>query len=360
MAIKLVECEYSAPLQAITGLANYQAARILLRLRGRPLGWLHITADDTGCIQVESLQQAVADQQGWTLIREAAAGNLPSLTVALPPISVLIRIDDAGALPGCLAALAQLDYPDYELLIVGDQASNHIAGHRPVRHLQGASNHFSQACRQGVAAAEHDIIAITAATARPDRGWLQVLGRTFSDPKVAAVTGPVLPAELLSPAQIEAESQLWSIGMDFSYRQLTAGWLFASNLIAQNLALRRSLLEACGGLETQAQAGAAQELCARLSGSGHLCIHEPEALVWQQRPRSRIGQWRQAWAAGKDFAAHLRGQRQRRHVSCGEALHQAVRWGLAPAARAWRQQRQVPGGIFVMRILGLGLNWQAG
>src|SRR5206468_6496603 len=112
------------PLPELDGLDGYGAVWALLRLRGRPVAWARAPVVAGRC-PAALLRRAVA-AAGPALVprlveeetlaahspREASAPGTPLVTVA---VCTRDRPDD---LARCLAALADLDYPALDLLVV--------------------------------------------------------------------------------------------------------------------------------------------------------------------------------------------------------------------------------------------------
>jgi len=119
-------------------------------------------------------------------------GKLPPATVIVP-----VKGEDEG-LKENLAALASLDYPDYELLIVAHSAQDIPKGVLPVRArvvlAQGDDPDTSEKVRNlaaAVHAARHrsELFAFADSDERVPRGWLQALITPLAEESVGACTG---------------------------------------------------------------------------------------------------------------------------------------------------------------------------
>ncbi len=120
------------------------------------------------------------------------AGTLPPATVIVP-----VKGEDAG-LRENLAALASLDYPDYELIVAAHSAADIPADVLPERVkvvlARGGSERASEKVQNlaaAVAAARHTstVYAFADSDARVTAGWLRALVAPLHEPGVGASTG---------------------------------------------------------------------------------------------------------------------------------------------------------------------------
>ena len=117
----------------------------------------------------------------------------------LPPATVIVPVkgDDDG-LKENLAALASLDYPDYELIVVAHRAVDIPPGVLPTGVRVVLTNAASGATGEKVqnlmaavlaAAKQSEILAFADSDGRPTRRWLRALATPLADPEVGASTG---------------------------------------------------------------------------------------------------------------------------------------------------------------------------
>ncbi len=117
----------------------------------------------------------------------------------LPPATVIVPVKGAEeGLAGNLAALAELDYPDYELLITARSAADIPAGVLPVRakvvlaggNDPGTSEKIQNLTAAVRAARKHSSVLVFAdSDGRVTAGWLRALVGPLAEPGVGAVTG---------------------------------------------------------------------------------------------------------------------------------------------------------------------------
>lgn len=106
-------------------------------------------------------------------------------------------LNEAGSLPGVLATLAGQTRPPDELVVVdGGSRDGTVellrshAGPAPVRVIERPGANISQGRNAAIAAATGDIIAVTDAGVRLERGWLEAITAPFAaDPPAQAVAG---------------------------------------------------------------------------------------------------------------------------------------------------------------------------
>jgi hypothetical protein len=214
MAIKMLEIEFTEQINPIRGLEKYEGVRILVRYRGRPIGWGYVNNNPwEQTISADRVRQTIVEQMGKTLIQLSLAEQLAPIAEfdrELPPISVVICTRDrTDLLKGALESLLALDYPNREIIVVDNAPSNnrtteYVAG-LPVRYVKEERPGLDWARNRGIAEARHEIIAFTDDDARPDRGWLRSIAAGFADPEVMAVSGLVSAAELETLPQEQFE-----------------------------------------------------------------------------------------------------------------------------------------------------------
>jgi ceramide glucosyltransferase len=127
------------------------------------------------------------------------SGRLTARSTALPPATVIVPVkgEDEG-LRENLAALASLDYPDYELIVVAHSATDIPPGVLPRRIkivlAHGADPNTGEKVQNLQAAVRavrkrSEIIAFADSDGRPTRGWLRALADPLAEQNVGASTG---------------------------------------------------------------------------------------------------------------------------------------------------------------------------
>ena len=146
-----------------------------------------------------ALLLAILSLRGERMRAAYVARRLAEVAEDLPPASVIVPVkgQDEG-LRENLAALASLDYPDYELLIVARSAADIPPGVLPRRALvvlaHGEDPHTGEKVQNLVAAVRavrqrSRILAFADSDVRVTRRWLRALAAPLAEPGVGATTG---------------------------------------------------------------------------------------------------------------------------------------------------------------------------
>jgi GT2 family glycosyltransferase len=318
--------------------------------RGQPLGMVEFEVRSP-TIEAEELRASLRKElgQAWSLdlIRESSDVTLPRATVVVPT-----NVGRPQQLLECVARLSELDYPDYEVIVVDNRRSHapgedvlaSVRGLPRVRVLAERRPGISAARNRGAAAATGEIIAFTDDDVEVDQGWLRALGRRFvEEPQTDAVTGLLVPKELETPAQIWLEqSGSWRdrvyVRLSFElaargrsgvgalsparFRLIRSspqeggesiGSLYATGEFANgaNMAFRRGVLESLGGFDEALGAGTPTcggedlVILIDLLAAGRRVAYEPAAIVHHTNRRSLEDLERQIHGYGIGLTAML-------------------------------------------------------
>ena len=154
-----------------------------------------------------------------------ADSELPRITVVVP--SIIERIDELGR---CIDSLENIDYPDFDVLLVDnrrqvpaqDPLPALVHGRPWLRVIREEKPGVSAARNAGLAQATGVVVAFTDDDAQVGRTWLRAIGTRFAmNPSLDAVAGLILPAELETPAQIWFERYYGGFGGQRTFAPLT-------------------------------------------------------------------------------------------------------------------------------------------
>ncbi|MDQ6809219.1 MAG: glycosyltransferase [Verrucomicrobiota bacterium] len=200
-----------------------------------------------------------------------------------PPISVIVCSYNGGkTLAACLDSLGQIDYPDYEIILIDDGSADdtrEIASRYPnVRYVYQTNHGLSHARNHGAAIASGDIFAYTDSDCMADPQWLYYLVHTLLSGDYAGVGGP----NVSPPAQNWVQACVAAAPGGPSHVLLTD--TVAEHIPGCNMAWYRWAFENVGGFDPEYhKAGDDVDFCWRIQQSGHAIAFSPTAVVWHHR-----------------------------------------------------------------------------
>ncbi len=126
-------------------------------------------------------------------------GDVGAPPAAPPRISVVVCTYNGGrTIDECLLALARLDYPDYEVIVVDDGSTDGCAAHaldHGFRLVTTANGGLSNARNLGLERATGEVVAYIDDDAYPEPDWLTHLALAFGRTSHVAIGGPNIPPE---------------------------------------------------------------------------------------------------------------------------------------------------------------------
>lgn len=176
----------------------------------------------------------------------------------------------------CLTALGRQEYPEFEIIVVSDGASDGTA--EMVRGEFGDVRFFQQAWlgqvvarNRGIEAATGDLLVFTDDDCLAPPGWLAAHAAHHADPRVGAVGGPLVPVrpsffDRVTIARYRREhEQLLRIGH-------ITGW---ERLLTGNLSFRRDVLEQLGPFDEGFRSGSDADQVRRICRAGYVVVSDP-------------------------------------------------------------------------------------
>jgi GT2 family glycosyltransferase len=278
----------------LEGGRRFGKARLLIWECDRVQGFVEVNVT-FGRITAEDLQSALM----FLPRRRHEAAHVPAL-----PMSVIVCTRDRPIdLSRCLAALLDLEYPHFEVIVVDNAPTTNVTrdiveslADKGVRYLRVDMPGLSRARNAGVRASQYDYLAFTDDDVVVDRRWLEALGQGFAvDQDIGCVTG------LVATGQLESRSQRY-----FDHRATWAGntqvtmfrlddppagfplfpFQFGSYGTGANFAAKRSLLFELGGFDEAlgigSPTGGGEDIdwFVRVVLKGHALLYQPDAVVW--------------------------------------------------------------------------------
>jgi GT2 family glycosyltransferase len=181
----------------------------------------------------------------------------------------------------CLAAATGLDYPDYEIVVADDGATDgSIAAAQEafphVRYVPHAINTGEPAARnRGINAATGEIIAFIDDDCVAPRDWLQRHARHYDDPRIAAVGGP----QVCRAPNFFEKFDTVRYGVKFQRLQTIESIAHFEHLITGNMSVRRAVLERVGAFDERFLTGCDSDFIRRLSRAGYWFVRDPALQV---------------------------------------------------------------------------------
>lgn len=237
--------------------------------------------------------------QGWKfgLVAEDGTGH-PALAAAAssschdgiprfpdwPKVSVLVCTRDGlSMLPACLDAIARLDYPDFETIVVDDGSRDGTgdwvtARHPGIRLLRTDGVGLSHARNLAAGAASGEILAYLDDDCEPDVLWLRHAVKGMTDHGYGVAGGP----NLAPPTTGALQSVLDRLpGLPV---QVMLDDLRAEHIPGCNLLVRAGVFASLGGFDARFHtAGDDVDFCWRAQAAGFAPGFLPMAVVWHRR-----------------------------------------------------------------------------
>jgi len=325
------EVDLRQPLPAIDIPADRGGIGVVLRLDGRPAGFLLEAARPGTQFTSEELAKRILEQAGKQILSEKIYRQIrdPLPDRSSPALDIAICTHNrAGQLTRCLESLRRLGIPDaasaVSVLVIdnapGDErtlrAVEKLPGVRycmePKPGLDFARNRaIQESCAELLAFLDDDVVV--------DSYWLQALREAWTaNPDAAAFTGPILPFELETTAQILFEQmggfgrsfervRFGSVSADSPTYPCGAGMFGAG----ANMAFRRAILEELGGFDDALDTGAPLpgggdlDIFYRIVRAGYILVREPGFVVYHQHRREYEALRHQMWTRGLGSMAFL-------------------------------------------------------
>jgi len=208
--------------------------------------------------------------------------SLPPPLTAAPKASVVVAAYNAAPTLGeCLESLRELNYPDYETIVVDDGSSDstsEIATQAGVRTIRVEHNGLAAARNGGVDAASGEIVAFIDADARADRDWLYHLVETIKRRDAAGAAGPNFAPD---PQSARAAAMAAAPGLP---REVRGGDDLLAQLCGCNMAITKAALRKVGGFDPMfTAAGDDVDLSWRLTAPKETLAYAPGAVVIHER-----------------------------------------------------------------------------
>ena len=202
-----------------------------------------------------------------------------------PFVSIIVPVSKRNSnLDECIRYCLMLDYPDYEIVVLPDESFP--SPDKLVKVI--ATGHMGPARKRNIGfhQAKGEIIAFIDDDTDPEKDWLKNAISNFTDSDVAAVGGPaVTPASdsLWQQASGGVYSSLLG-GGSYRYRYIPLQKRLVDDFPSCNLIVRKEVLVALGGFQTDFWPGEDTHLCLDIvTKLNKKIVYEPGALIYHHR-----------------------------------------------------------------------------
>lgn len=231
---------------------------------------------------------------------QSALKKLPFGTddVEWPSICVVVcSFNGEATIRDTFEGLAQLNYPDYEVIVIDDGSTDRtasIATEYPYKLISTENQGLSAARNEGWQATSAEIVAYIDDDAYPDPDWLNYLAIAYRDDDFQAVGGPNL-----APAGDGWKAECVACAPGGPVHVLLSDTL-AEHIPGCNMSFRRSALSAVGGFDARFRtAGDDVDICWRVQQEVGDIGFSAAAMVWHHRRNSLKTYWRQQRGYGR-------------------------------------------------------------
>ena len=304
MAIAVLDLDIDDLPPRVEHRADHTYALVLLRVAGCPTGQALIPL---GAGAMDDLRESLLEHadsafwEAWLRRRLGVEAPQPPPPLAHRTSVAVCTRDRTEDLQRCINALLAMPDDGQEILIVDNAPSTEdtralVSNYPSIRYVREDRPGLDRARNRALREASGEIVAFTDDDAAPDRLWLRGLLRNFADPLVLAATGPTMPLELETSAQIDFQRYggflrgFKRIVYEANQDDPLLAWHAGAGV---NMALRRSVLEIVGPFDealdagTRTQAGGDSDMFRRILKTGHRIVYDPQALNWHRHRRTQ-------------------------------------------------------------------------
>jgi len=324
MPYSIIELEVTQPLPTICTSGDDTGIALVLRRKGRPIGFLMQTLPAKSLLTPEDLAQLLTREIGAKFLQESIREELvpPANPDQFPSLTVAICTKDRPEnVARCLEHLLNVGRtegsPNFEVLVVNNAPSDErtkelVATLAGVRYVREPRAGLDFARNRALQEATGEIIAYLDDDVVVDDQWLKGIVEAWAEnPDAGAFTGLVLPYELATEAQILFEKRG---GFGRGFEKIRYGQVLPGNPLYPcgagifgagcNMAFRREVLLKLGGFDealdtgTPLPGGGDLDVFYRVIRAGYPLVYEPRYLVFHQHRRENAKLRRQYWSWG--------------------------------------------------------------
>lgn len=203
-----------------------------------------------------------------------------------PSVSIIIPVKEKdGYLEECISVCQQLDYLDYEIIILPDKKFQ-WEGAQEIKIIPTGNISPPEKRDIGIANARGEIIAFLDSDAFPLSHWLKYGMRYFGDSKIGAVGGPATtpPSDNLWQRASGTIFSSFIVGGNCKFRYIPMPHREVEDYPSCNLLVRKSVLEEIEGFNTRFYPGDDTLLCFKITQNAKKkIIYDPDVIVFHHR-----------------------------------------------------------------------------
>ncbi len=214
-----------------------------------------------------------------------------------PKVSIVIPAKSFNKnLKECLKHCLDLDYPDFEIIVLPDSSFN--APHPKVKVIPTGLARPAEKRDIALSYCKGEVLAFIDDDAYPANDWLRNAIKYFQDSKVAAVGGPAVTPETDGLMQ-KASGLVYSSSLcsgNLAFRYVPKKQREVDDYPSCNLIVRKSILEEIGGFDTNFWPGEDTKLCLQITNDlRQKIIYAPDVLVYHHRRPLFAPHLKQVW-----------------------------------------------------------------
>jgi GT2 family glycosyltransferase len=202
-------------------------------------------------------------------------------------VSIIIAVKTwQKNLEECVSKCRELDYPDFEILVLPDEPINKDLTPYEIKVIPTGSVKPAKKRDIALKYAKGEILAFIDDDAYPAPDWLKNAIKNFADPEVAAVGGPALTPEDDALRQ-KASGKVYStflVSGQYSYRYIPKHKREVDDYPSCNFLVRKTVFEELGGFDTVFWPGEDTKLCLDITKKlSRKIIYDPQVIVYHHR-----------------------------------------------------------------------------
>ncbi len=202
-----------------------------------------------------------------------------------PPVSIIIPVKEKNRyLEECINACQQLDYPDFEIIVLPDKQFE--LPNKNIRIIPTGNVSPPEKRDVGIENARGEIIAFLDSDAFPLSQWLKYGARYFGDNEIGAVGGPAItpPSDTFWPRVSGIILSSFIVGGNCKFRYVPMPHREVEDYPSCNLLVRKSVLKEINGFNTIFYPGDDTILCSKIIHEAKKkIIYDPDVVVFHHR-----------------------------------------------------------------------------